>query len=205
MKFAMLYAAGMIGVEEGLLPWPDDSPMRAVRHCYENSLRQRDLEAAVVAAAVRKLARSLRSRGRISGVLVAERRQYPRWGDDQIGFHLKRGDKTETFLAKERLRLVCPRSVHRGASLRATARTESRRGGNYAWASEQMRVRSPSGEIVKVRLWRLDRSRLMALAGTTAAGSARAGGGNQRTPAPDAKRKSPAREIAGARRPPPLF
>jgi hypothetical protein len=106
MKFAMLYAAGMIGVERGLLPWPDDWPMRAVRHCYENSLRQRDPEAAATAAAVRKLARSLPSPEAFP-VFVAERGRYPRWGDDQIGFHLKRGDKTETFIAKERLRLGC--------------------------------------------------------------------------------------------------
>ena len=105
MKYAMLYAACMIGVEDGLLPWPEDWPMRAVRHCYENSHRQRDPEAAATTAALRKLARSLRSRDEFP-VFVDERGQYPRWGDDQIGFHLKRGDKTETFFAKERLRLV---------------------------------------------------------------------------------------------------
>jgi ABC-type oligopeptide transport system ATPase subunit len=205
MKDALPCAAGMIGVESGLLPWPDDWPMRAVRHCYENSLRQRDPEAAVVAAAVRKLARSLRSRDEFP-MVVAERGQYPRWGDDQIGFHLKRGGKTETFIAKERVRLVCdpeafiePQVFARLLELKIVG------AGSYASASEQMRVRLPSGEIVKVRLWRLNRAPLMALVGTTAAGSARAVGGDRRAPAPDAKREPPAREVAGARRPQKLF
>ena len=135
-----------------------------------------------------------------------ERGRYPRWGDDQIGFHLKRGDKTETFFAKERLRLVCdPEAFIETQVFARLLELKIVGAGSYASASEQMRVRSPSGEIVKVRLWRLNRAPLMALAGTTAAGSARAVGGDRRAPAPDAKRKSPAREVAGARRPQPLF
>ena len=205
MKFAMLYAAGMIGVEDGLLPWPDDWPMRAVRHCYENSLRQRDPEAAASTAAVRKLARSLRSRKEFP-VSVDERGRYPQWGDDQIGFHLKRGDKTETFFAKERLRLVCgPEAFIETQVFARLLELKVVGVGSYTSASEQMRVRLPSGEIVKVRLWRLNRGPLMALAGTTAAGSVRAVGGDRRTPAPDATREPPAREVAGARRPQKLF
>ena len=196
MKYAMLYAACMIGVEDGLLPWPEDWPMRAVRHCYENSHRQRDPEAAATTAALRKLARSLRSRDEFP-VFVDERGQYPRWGDDQIGFHLKRGDKTETFFAKERLRLVGdPKAFIEPQVFARLLELKIVGAGSYASASEQMRVRSPSGEIVKVRLWRLNRAPLMALAGTTAAGSARAVGGDRRTPAP---------EVTGARRPQPRF
>ena len=98
MKCAMLYAAGMIGVESGLLPWPDDWPMRAVRHCYENSLRSATRSRGRRRGGA-QARRSLPSRDEFP-MVVAERGRYPRWGDDQIGFHLKRGDKTETFIAK---------------------------------------------------------------------------------------------------------
>ena len=137
--------------------------------------------------------RSLRSRDEFP-VFVDERGQYPRWGDDQIGFHLKRGDKTETFFAKERLRLVGdPKAFIEPQVFARLLELKIVGAGSYASASEQMRVRSPSGEIVKVRLWRLNRAPLMALAGTTAAGSARAVGGDRRNPgARSHRRETPA-------------
>jgi hypothetical protein len=58
-KFAIFYAAGQVGVQSGLLPWPVDWPMRVVRHCYENSLNERDPDVAATNKAVWLLAKSL--------------------------------------------------------------------------------------------------------------------------------------------------
>ena len=151
-KFAILYAAGRVGVESRLLPWPSDWPMRAVGHCYGNSLRQRDPESAAVAKAIRRLAHSLNSTDRFPRFVV-ERGRYPHWGDKQIGLRRINRGTTETFFARERLGIVCDpetpvdsRVFDRLVELKAVK----------AGASEQLRVRSSEREIVKVRFWKLD-------------------------------------------------
>lgn len=88
-KFALLYAAGRVGVESGLLPWPVEWSMRAVRHCYENSLKERDPGFAATTKAVRLLAKSLSSKERFPK-FVAKRGHYPSWDDNQVGLHRNR-------------------------------------------------------------------------------------------------------------------
>jgi hypothetical protein len=99
-----------VGVQSGLLPWPVDWPMRAVRHCYENSLNERDPDVAATNKAVWLLAKSLNSKDGFPKFVV-KRAHYPLWRDDQIGFHRVNGRRCETFLAKERLDRVCDEFV----------------------------------------------------------------------------------------------
>lgn len=176
-KFAILYAAGRIGVESRLLPWPRDWPMRAVGHCYQNSLRQRDPESAAVAKAVRRLARSLDSTDCFPR-FVGERGRYPGWGDKQIDLHRISRGATETFFARERLGIVCDpeasiesRVFDRLLELKAVK----------AGASEQLRVRSPQREIVKVRFWKLDARALAGWTRSAVATRADAPGRDQRS------------------------
>jgi hypothetical protein len=129
--------------------------MRAVRHCYENSLKERDPDYAATTKAVRLLARSLSSRDRFPKCVV-QRGRYPFWSDDQIGFHRVNGEKCETFLAKERLDRVCDDFVLETGVFRRRLELKVVKQGTYASASEQLRVRSPKGDIVKIRLWKLD-------------------------------------------------
>jgi hypothetical protein len=154
-KFAILYAAGQVGVESGLLPWPVDWPMRAVRHCYENSLNERDPDVAATTKAVRLLAKSLNSKGSFPKFVV-QRAHYPLWRDDQIGFHRVNAGRCETLIAKERLDHVCDDFVVESAVFRRLLELKVVGRGTYASASEQLRVRSPKGDIVKIRFWRLD-------------------------------------------------
>jgi hypothetical protein len=159
-KVAIVFAAGKLAVEEGLLPWPEDWPMRAARHCYMNSLKERDPGEAATTKSVRLLARRLRSDDAFPRFDV-ERGRYPRWTDNQIGFHWTRAGKTETLFAKGRLHLVGDadefvetRVFERLLELKVVSASDN------ATASEQLRVRSPSGEIVKARFWRLNSQRL---------------------------------------------
>jgi Domain of unknown function (DUF927) len=158
-KFAILYAAGHVGVESGLLPWPVDWPMRAVRHCYENSLKERDPDFAAATKAVRLLAKSLGSSERFPRFVV-QRGRYPVWNDNQMGFRRVNGGRCETFLAKERLDRVCDDFTVESAVFRRLLELKVVNQGTYASASEQLRVRSPEGDIVKIRLWKLDAGRL---------------------------------------------
>jgi Domain of unknown function (DUF927) len=161
-KLAILYAAGRVGVESGLLPWPGDWPMRAVRHCYENSLEERDPDVAAVMRAVRRLAKAVGSRDLFPRVL-AQRGRYPTWNDSQIGFHRIDGPKCETFLAKERLELICDDFDPESAVFQRLLEMKVVKSGAYESASEQLRVRSPEGRVFRIRLWKFDAQSLARL------------------------------------------
>jgi len=149
-KFAILYVAGRIGVESGLLPWPKDWPMRAVRHCYENSLRQRDPDAAETTTAVRRLARIVLQSDDRFPKLIVKRGRYPRWDDQQIGIRRVKGGKCETFLARDRLDQLCdPNRIVEATVFRRLCELGIVSQGDYALASEQMRVQLPNGEVRK--------------------------------------------------------
>ena len=176
-KFAILYAAGRVGVESRLLPWPRDWPMRAVGHCYENSLRQRDPESAVVAKAIRRLACSLNSTDHFPR-FVGQRGRYPRWGDNQIGLRRASRGTTETFFARERLGIVCdPEAPVGGRVFDRLLELKVIKAG----ASEQLRVQTPEREVVKVRFWKVDAPALARWATSSDATRADTLGRNQRS------------------------
>jgi hypothetical protein len=192
-KFAILYAAGRVGVESRLLPWPRDWPMRAVGHCYGNSLRQRDPESAAVAKAIRRLAHSLNSTDRFPR-FVGGRGRYPRWGDNQIGLHRVNRGTTETFFARERLGIVCdPEASVDGRVFDRLLELKAVKAGT----SEQLRVRSPEREIVKVRFWKLDASALAGWARPADATRADAPGRDQRSITSGSAKAAGARRESG--------
>jgi hypothetical protein len=51
-KFGVLYASGRLAVENGLLPWPLDWPMKAIQRCYRNALAAANREQTLVAHAL---------------------------------------------------------------------------------------------------------------------------------------------------------
>ena len=159
-KYAVHVAAGVIGVEAGLLPWPLDWPMRAVRHCYLNSRAIRDPEGVAVNRALKRLAGALASRSRFPRVAEA-RGRYPFWRDDQLGFRLSAADGLRTWIAKDRLHLITRpedfigyRVFERLVQMKFVQSSEN------ATGSRQIRVRAASGEICRVRLWRLNARKL---------------------------------------------
>jgi hypothetical protein len=158
-KFGILCAAGRLGVESGLLPWPDDWPMRAVRHCYENSLEERDPDVAEATEGVRQLAANLNSKERFPRV-AAQRGRNPKWSDGQIGLHRFDGRKWETLLARDRLHHLCGDCTSESAVFQRLLGLEVVKQGEYSSASEQLRVRSPDGDVKRVRFWKVDVGKL---------------------------------------------
>ena len=167
-KFAVFYAAGVIGVEAGLLPWPKDWPRRTVRHCYLNSSAIRDPEGTSIKRALKRLARSLELETQFSRYAV-RRGQYPYWRDGQIGLRLLGDAGATTWIAKDRLYLVVDfddyasedRVFDKLVQMKFVQASENTTG------SRQFRVRADSGETCKVRLWRLNAKRLREWVSTT--------------------------------------
>ena len=157
-KYAIVYAAGRVGVESGLLPWPREWPFRAVRACYENSLTQLDPDGVAAAKAVRRLAQSLRD-PRLLPRFLAQRGRYPEWNEEQVGLRVKREGALETLISKERLGLVDDASGLDQQIFDLLVRLKIVRADRAGSRSRQERVWS-NGEMTKVRLWQLNAERL---------------------------------------------
>ena len=80
--------------------------MRAVGHCYENSLRQRDPESAVVAKAIRRLACSLNSTDHFPR-FVGQRGRCRDGGNRRSVLRGPPRNHEGSFFARERLGIVC--------------------------------------------------------------------------------------------------
>jgi hypothetical protein len=155
-KFAVPYAAGVIAVEAGLLPWPPDWPWRAVEHCYMNSRRARDPAGVDANRALKRLSGELTSATRFPR-FRAQRGQYPTWRQDQIGVRLIAGGRTTTWFSKDRLALVCGGDSTIGERMFAKlVEMKFVPSSTNASASQQVRVRSAPNVVEKVRLWTLD-------------------------------------------------
>jgi Domain of unknown function (DUF927) len=164
-KFGVLYAAGVIGVGAGLLPWPKDWPMRAVGHCYINSRRTRDPESGLVNQALKRLAQELGSQLRFPQFRVA-RGNYPSWKNGQIGLRLVEKERTTTWLSKDRLALVCgEQPAMRDLVFAKLSEMKFLHPSAHSTSSWQFRVQTGSGEIRKPRLWKLNVSMLREWAG----------------------------------------
>lgn len=155
-KFAVPYAAGVIAVEAGLLPWPPDWPWRAVRGCYMNSRRARDPAGVDANRALRQLGGQLTSATRFPQV-TTKRGQYPTWRQDQIGIRVLAGERTTTWFSKERLALLCGGDTSIGERMFANlVEMKCVHQSTNASASEQIRVQNAPNIVEKVRLWMLD-------------------------------------------------
>jgi hypothetical protein len=157
-KFAILYAAGVIANEAGFLGWPEDWPMRAVRSCYENSVRQRDPDRVSL---LRSCKRLVTKRTVLFPKMDMRRGHYSEWTDDQIGFRKTSGEKPVYYLARERAHLADQDSSSIASVLFGRLKEmKFIEPGPNATSSDPFRVQSPSGKIVKVRFWRLDMRKL---------------------------------------------
>jgi hypothetical protein len=167
-KFAVLYAAGVIAVEAGLVPWFADWTWRAVWHCYMNSRRARDPAGVDANRALKRLAGELTSATRFPQ-FRAQRGQYPTWRENQIGVRLIVGGRPTTWFSKERLAHVCGGDSAIGERMFAKlVELKCVNSSTNASASQQIRVRSAPNVVEKVRVWPLDVRAFSAWIGTNA-------------------------------------
>ena len=67
-KFAVVYAATMLGVRAGILPWPSDLPLQVVTKCYRDARRAARTEDERASEAIKQLYKLLNEEGRVVDV-----------------------------------------------------------------------------------------------------------------------------------------
>jgi len=155
----VMYAAGLIAVEAGLLPWSASWVKSAVRYCYDLARNTRDPEAAAVKAGWKAIARATKTKKQFPYHDAAERKT-PMLTDDAVGLHLRRNETSCWLLCPERLDrvgIMDPRLrrsvIEKGKELGLIMAS------NNASPSVQIRVRTSQNEVEKLRFWILYRVR----------------------------------------------
>lgn len=163
-KLGVIYAAGEIAVEHGLLPWPKNLPMDAATHAYRTSMVSRDPEDAEVTKAIKLIAGAAVNDGYF--VFSGPNEREPSFPSGAIGMTVVHGgDREEWLLHHNRFASL---GVHETIVARVIRRLLDRKvllPSKNTTKSFQRRVRLDDGIVKKERFWHLDSDRLFALYG----------------------------------------
>ncbi|MFN3889883.1 MAG: DUF927 domain-containing protein [Beijerinckiaceae bacterium] len=162
-KLAVLYAAGVLGVEAGLLPWKTSWVFQVVRFLYENARQSRDPQWAATQDAIHRLAEATRSRAIFPRAIVGADKP-PKVGPKTLGLKRVREGKVRFLLAPDRLTSFCSDPGVGKRLIQRLRETGVLAASGNSTKSEQVRVRGSDGSIGKVRFWTLRRKRLFTLA-----------------------------------------
>jgi hypothetical protein len=170
-KFGVMYAAGLIAVEAGLLPWSADWVSKAVRYCYNLARSTRDPHAAAVKAGLKAIARAMKIKERFPWHDTAVnargkvQRKTPLFPDAALGLRIKKDQKWHLVICPDRLGLVGIKDPRVKQLVMEKAR-ELRLiiASNNASSSVQIRVRTSQGKVEKLRFWNMHCGRTLAWA-----------------------------------------
>jgi hypothetical protein len=159
-KFGVVYAAGVLAVEAGLLPWPPEWPLKVVRYCYDLARDERDPDRRSVERGIAEIARSLKDQQRFPK--HSAKRGAPFFGEAALGLMIMRNGRKRSLLCQDRLRVV---GIHdpriQKKMIEKMRELGMLRVSGNATSTVQMRVRAPDGETEKQRFWRLRRDRML--------------------------------------------
>ena len=163
-KFGVIYAAGLLAVKAGLLPWSTDWVTQVVRYCYHLARNTRDPDARAVETALKAIARALKIKGRFPRHDPKQRRT-PEMPNSALGLRVIRNRRARYYICPDRLELVGVKdpkvrrlTIEKAEELKLIIASKN------ASSSVQLRVRTSEGEVKKPRFWRLRRDRTLAWA-----------------------------------------
>ena len=159
-KFGVIYAAGLLAVKGGLLPWSVDWVSRVVRYHYELARITRDPDAHAVESGLLAIARATQVKSRFVRHKHATR-ETPLLSESAMGLKISSDGSARWFFCKERLGLigVSEARIQRLVMEKAKACGFIKTGKN-ATSSVQIRVRTRCNGVEKLRFWRLNRKAL---------------------------------------------
>jgi hypothetical protein len=169
-KLGVIYAAGEIAVENGLVPWPKSLPMEVATHAYNTSTASRDPEDAQVTKAIKLIAGATNHDAGDTNhdgyfVYCGVDDRPPNFPSTAIGLKVVHDNGQEEWLLHHnRFKIL---GVNNAIVARVIKRLLDRKvllPSKNATKSRQPRVRV-DGTLKKIRCWHLDVSRLISLYG----------------------------------------
>ena len=159
-KFGVMYAAGVIGIEAGLLPWSADWVTKVVRYCYKLARNTRDPDACAVEAGLQAIAKATRAKLRFVRHQHATGKP-PLFPESAVGLKICGDGKASWLVCWERIGLIGVKDarIQRLVMEKAKACGFVKASKN-ATGSVQIRVRTRHNQVEKLRFWRLNRKAL---------------------------------------------
>ncbi|MCX7309810.1 MAG: hypothetical protein NTZ72_18485, partial [Afipia sp.] len=105
-KFALVYAVGKLAVKAGLLPWPNDWPMRAISRCYYRAYATLHAPDEMTEKTIRTLTR-LADDGAAFNVISIGKSKRVTLTPDMIGVRARYKDQDVLGLRDKALRRLC--------------------------------------------------------------------------------------------------
>jgi hypothetical protein len=159
-KIGLLYAAGRIAQQAGLLPWPDKWPRQVARFVYEEIIHSISTADGGTKNLIEKLRNAI-----LDPACFVERMSksgYVFFGKDAVGLCIHTGAKPRRLIQLDRLtNLGVPAAQCRSAGDQLLQLGIIKRSKN-ASGTVQERVKDESGSVRKLRLWILDADKLTA-------------------------------------------
>jgi hypothetical protein len=161
-KFGVVYAAGLLAIEAGLLPWSVDWVTQVMRYCYELARTSRDPDASAVEKGLMALAAAMDKKSRF--VRHTSKGKAPVFPDSAVGLKITGDDKVRWFVCRDRLKLVGVKDARiQGLVIDKAKECGFIVASKNSAGSDQFRVES-GGKIEKPRFWRINRKALQAWA-----------------------------------------
>jgi len=159
-KFGVVYAAGLMAVKAGLLPWSTDWLTKVVRYCYDLARNTRDPDACAVEAGLQAIAKATRVKSRFVRHKHATGKP-PLFSEPAIGLKICGDGKASWLVCGERIGLIGVKDarIQRLVMEKAKACGFVKASKN-ATGSVQIRVRTRHSQVEKLRFWRLNRKAL---------------------------------------------
>jgi hypothetical protein len=159
-KFGVMYAAGLMAVKVGLLPWSTDWVTKVVRYCYDLARNTRDPDACAVEAGLQAIAKATRVKSRFLRHKHAMGKP-PLFSESAVGLKIWGDGKASWLVCGERIGLIGVKDarIQRLVMEKAKACGYVKASKN-ATGSVQIRVRTRDNQVEKLRFWRLNRKAL---------------------------------------------
>jgi hypothetical protein len=155
-----MYAAGVIGIEAGLLPWSADWVTKVVRYCYKLARNTRDPDACAVEAGLQAIAKATRVKLRFVRHQHATGKP-PLFPESAVGLKICGDGKASWLVCWERIGLIGVKDARIQHLVMEKAKACGFvKASKNATGSVQIRVRTRHDQVEKLRFWRLNRKAL---------------------------------------------
>jgi len=162
-KFAILYAAGKLAIEAGILPWPKDLPWKAVSKCYKLALRSAASADVRATGKIELLQGMLNQTARFPKVKSTGEKVII-FGADTLGVRTRIKGRRVCGLRDENLKAFAGSAVIAKAMRKQLAAAGALNAGQGNAGTSQPGIKVKiGGKVSKPRFWIIDESKLAAI------------------------------------------
>lgn len=163
LKFGVVYAAMMMGIDAGILPWPKSLPLKAATKCYRKARNDAKTACELASDAITKLDRLLSRPGRIMDVSLSKQANEPiKVSKKCIAIRYRKGGSAKIGLIDAALSRVIGSAKAKRIFMKelASAGLVQECHGHAGTTQERIKIKRAGKTSARPRLWIMDADEL---------------------------------------------